>query len=272
MDFLGPDPESRHGSAGSAQIPDGGAAGAPAGLWYTGASPLEDVVGPDGVSGDDGRDRRSDAPAGEEGPAWLGGEVIESGPERPRSESGVQHMAAGARRWWRSTAMAGPWRRRVVAATAALAAAAAIVGLRAGAPAPTAEQPAAAGTQAPVIIYGRARMQPPPFDRLPGRTPIPLPSPLGRPAEAVRGALPATGPTPGERSARAAAELVLGRYCRYPRAYYVQVEDTGDWDQVRATVLRQAYAGSRRLTTLQLRWTGRSYSWQGWPAELARCS
>ncbi len=200
--------------------------------------------------------------------------MLESGPERPPAESGLQRVVRDARRWWRAGGASGPWRRRAVAATAAVAAAGAVVALRAGAPAVPVEQAqaAAGSTSGPVIIYGRARMQPPPFDRLPGRTPIPMPSPIGRPAEAVRGTLPATGPAPAEEAARDAVRLVLGRYCRYPRAYQVTLTAQRGWREVTATVDRRAWADERRLTTLRLRWTGAAYAWQGWPAELARCS
>ncbi|MFL6130599.1 MAG: hypothetical protein ACJ73E_16250 [Mycobacteriales bacterium] len=135
------------------------------------------------------------------------------------------------------------------------------------------EQAAAADiTSAPVIVYARPGLQPPPFDRLPGRTPIPQPSPIGRPAEAVRGALPATGPAPAEQAARDAARLVLGRYCRYPQAYLVVLESSRGWREVTAMALLHTYLEERRLATLQLRWTGQAYSWQGWPRELARCA
>ena len=199
------------------------------------------------------------------------GDVLESGPERPRA--GVDRLARDVRQWWRSVGSGTPWRRRAAAATAALAGAGVLVALRAGAPTIPLEDEAAAAdaASAPVIIYGRARLQPPPFDRLPGRTPIPTPSPIGRPAEAVRGALPATGAI-GEEAARDAARLVLGRYCRYPRAYQVTLEPKRSWQEVTATVLHRTYLGPRRLTTLQLRWTGHTYSWLAWPAELAHCA
>lgn len=296
------------GAAGSA--PADGAAGSVGQVWYAGTTPVGDalgygagdVIGGSGVEAGRGaghqdelvRDtggagvegsgvgsarttgRSGDAAArGDRGIAeagWLGGEVLESGVERPPADSGGQPVVAAARRWWRSTTAAGPWRRRVTVAAAALAAAGAIVALRAGAPVPPPEEPVAASAPGPVIIYGRARMQPPPFDRLPGRTPIPLPSPVGRPADAVRGTLPITGGTPGETAALSAVRLVLGRYCRYPRAYQVELVATHAWREVRASVLRRWYGDSARLTTLQLRWTGRSYAWQGWPTELSRCA
>jgi hypothetical protein len=199
-------------------------------------------------------------------------EVLESGPDRPAGD-GLDRLARDARRWWRRSGPTGPWRRRAVATTAALAAAGVVVVLRATAPTVPLEDAAAADTtSAPAIVYGRARMQPPPFDRLPGRTPIPLPSPIGRPAEAVRGALPATGAI-GERAAREAARLVLGRYCRYPQGFLVLLDGAPGWREATAIVLRRSpYLEQRRLTTLRLRWSGHSYAWQGWPAELARCS
>ncbi len=244
-------------------------------------------AGGSGGTGGSGRGRTEGAghgePAGHGGhvdmlgaasPGWSAGDMLESRPERPPAESGLQRVVRQARRRWRAAATTGPWRRRAVAATAAVAAAGAVVALRAGAPAVPIEQAqaAAGSTSGPVIIYGRARMQPPPFDRLPGRTPIPMPSPIGRPAEAVRGTLPATGPGPAEEAARDAARLVLGRYCRYPRAYQVTLTARQGWREVTATVDRRAWAGERRLTTLRLRWTGAVYAWQGRPAELARCS
>ena len=250
-------------------------------------------TGRDGTGRADATDRRADGagrggpgraePAGRgsdvdllgaASPGWSAGDVLESGPERPPAESGLQRVVRDARRWWRADGASGPWRRRAVAAAAAVAAAGAVVALRAGAPAVPVEQAqaAAGSTSGPVIIYGRARMQPPPFDRLPGRTPIPMPSPIGRPAEAVRGTLPATGPAPAEEAARDAVRLILGRYCRYPRAYQLTLTAQRGWREVTATVDRRAWADERRLTTLRLRWTGAAYAWQGWPAELARCS
>lgn len=292
MDSRGPDPEAPPLSPPS-DGPDG-AAGSDGTVWYAGTLPVDDdldrgVAWTDGAegpgtagSGDDlefsggrfgeegTRDRGEVAANGRLGEVGHpAGEVLESGVERP---AGERRTVVAGRRWWRTATVTGPWRRWTAIAAAALAAAGAIVALRAGAPAPLREEPAAAGTPAPVIIYGRARMQPPPFDRLPGRTPIPLPSPVGRPADAVRGTLPATGAVPDETSALAAVRLVLGRYCRYPRAYQVELDPTGGWREVRASVLRRWYGDSARLTSLQLRWTGRSYAWQGWPTELARCA
>ena len=208
------------------------------------------------------------------GDVLASGEVLESGPQQALGESGLERLANDARRWARGADdSAKPWLRQAMVATAALAVTAAVVVLRAAAPTiPLAEEAAAADTtSAPVIMYGHPRMQPPPFDRLPGRTPIPLPSPVGRPADAVRGGLPVTGPA-GAEAARDAARLILGRYCRYPQAYQIELAGQPTWREVSVTVLRQGYTGQRRLTTLRLRWTGRAYAWQGWPTELARCA
>jgi hypothetical protein len=120
------------------------------------------------------------------------------------------------------------------------------------------------------IVRGQVRRQPPPFDRLPGRTPIPLPAPVDPPGTAA-GALPPTG-APGEQAAHAAARLVVGRYCRWPEAYQVQTDRVRTWRALEALVVRTSYGGSRVVATLQLRWIGRSYAWRGSEAELARCS
>lgn len=293
MDFLGPGPERRgdppwHGGTGGeaagetdprpyrdgfrygdpGPLTDEPAAERSAGGYGAGAETLGYTAG--GAAVTDGRLAGGEVLESRPERPQVGGEVLESGPERP--QGGVDWLARDVRRWWRGVGSATPWRRRAIAATATLAAAGVLVALRAGAPSVPLEEAAAGdAASAPVIIYGRARLQPPPFDRLPGRTPIPTPSPVGRPAEAVRGALPATGPV-GEEAARDASRLVLGRYCRWPRGYQVQLEPKRSWHEVTATILSRTYVGSRRLTTLQLRWTGHAYSWQGWPAELARCA
>lgn len=204
-------------------------------------------------------------------------DLLVSGPERPSGGGGLGRLLRAARRRLRGpgTAAGRSWRRRAVTAVAVLAAAGALLALRARTyPVPPRERPAAAGDGGgPVTVYGRSRLQPPPFDRLPGRTPIPLPSPVGGPyEETVRGALPGTGAGPGEQAARSAARLVLGRYCRFPDAYQIQLAGERRWRAATAVVLRQVYVGPRRLATLRLRWTGGAYAWQGSPAELAGCS
>ena len=54
----------------------------------------------------------------------------------------------------------------------------------------------------------------PPYDRLPGRTPIPVPAQTG---DGLSGPLPAIGGL-DKRAAAAAVDLVLGRYCLDPEA------------------------------------------------------
>ncbi len=120
------------------------------------------------------------------------------------------------------------------------------------------------------VVPGRIRRQPPPFDRLPGRTPIPAPAAVHPPGTAA-GVLPPTG-APGEPAAHAAVRLVVGRYCRWPEAYQVQTDRVRTWRAPEALVVRTSYSSSRVVATLQLRWTGRSYAWRGSEAELARCS
>lgn len=204
-------------------------------------------------------------------------DVLASGPERSPGTNGPGRLLEDARRRLRRpTTAARRWPRAIAAVLALAVVAGALHVLRAGTdPITTGRRPAAlAGDGSPVIIYGRSRLQPPPFDRLPGRTPIPLPSPVrgARDAAAVGGPLPATGTPPGEEAARAAARLVVGRYCRFPEAYRVQPTSGAPWRDLTVLVLGQVYNGPRLVATLRLRWTGDAYAWQGSETEFATCS
>ena len=68
----------------------------------------------------------------------------------------------------------------------------------------------------------------PPFDRLPGRTPIPSPTHAGW---YVHGTLPPTGP-PGRAAAKRATELVLGRFCARPKRYALNIAPEPSWRSV----------------------------------------
>jgi hypothetical protein len=107
----------------------------------------------------------------------------------------------------------------------------------------------------------------PPFDRLPGRTPIPAPSPTGR---ALRGTLPAVG-GPGKAAAERSAALVLGRYCLEPRRYALSLSADLDWRSPTAYALRLDRSYDPLAVRLRLEWTGRSYAWIGSPAQLLSC-
>ena len=172
---------------------------------------------------------------------------------------------------------AAAWRRRGLAVTALLLSVAMMAALRAGAD-PVERRPraaaetidgTAAATPAAPVPPGRPT---PPFDHLPGRTPIAQPWLTVEGRLVVRGELPATGARPGLRAAEAAVRLVLGRYCRVLRALDVRLTDGGGWRTVTGAVTRQVRRISRQIAVIRLRWTGRSYVWQGRGTELARCS
>jgi hypothetical protein len=104
----------------------------------------------------------------------------------------------------------------------------------------------------------------PPFDRLPGRTPIPEPAQTG---DALSGPLPATG-GPDKRAAGAAVDLVLGRYCLDPGGYTFTLDPDHDgtrenYHHVVVLVFRLDGSGSGPDLRLTLDWTGRSYRWLG---------
>jgi hypothetical protein len=171
-------------------------------------------------------------------------------------------------------ASTGPRRHGGLTVVAVLAAVAATAALRAGVePVERRERTAAAAVEdsVPAPVRTRPPVRTAPFDHLPGRTPIPEPwLTVDQGRLVVRGDLPPSR-APSQRAAETAARLVLGRYCRVPRAFRVRVVDGGGWLTVTAVVLRQAHPGPRQLTTVDLRWTGQAYRWQGTSKELTRC-
>ncbi|MFL6128617.1 MAG: hypothetical protein ACJ73E_06085, partial [Mycobacteriales bacterium] len=107
----------------------------------------------------------------------------------------------------------------------------------------------------------------PPFDRLPGRVPIPAPTHAGW---FVRGTLPPTGP-PARASAQRAAELVLGRFCARPDRYTLTFAPGPDWRTVEVLGFGLDRGGDPPAIRLQLAWTGGSYQWTGPAVQLATC-
>ncbi len=91
-------------------------------------------------------------------------------------------------------------------------------------------------------LFGSARPEPvalpafPPYDRAPGRLPIPAPQPVDISRQILGSTLPWTGAAAAEPVARAAAGLVVGRWCRTPSAAAVQLDETDDWQRVTVTV------------------------------------
>lgn len=210
-------------------------------------------------------------------------DVIGSEPERaPRTP--VRSALRAARRRRSGSAPAPSGRRRVLTGVVGVVVAtAAVLALRAGTEpvdpyaGTDVADAAPVGTTAPPNVYGRVRLQPPPFDRLPGRTPIPNPSVDPADRRMVAGPLPRVGDgTPTAANAAAAARLVLGRYCRRPWSYEVATDPVDpSWRQVRAVATRAATATRPRIVIdLRLRWdpAGRAYAWSGAVPQLDTCS
>ena len=107
-----------------------------------------------------------------------------------------------------------------------------------------------------------------PFDRLPGRTPIPVPTVS---AVTVFGRLPATGTEPGKETAIRAVQLVLGRYCLRPDRYTITVVPLDGWMRVGSSVAGLDRGGDGPLIDLTLMWTGEFYEWEGMRDQLRVC-
>jgi hypothetical protein len=183
-------------------------------------------------------------------------DLLSSGPERPPQR---------ASRAWR--------RRSVRLAAVLLVAAATLLLFRS-----TVDSPPSGVARSAVDDRGPAVPLPPqptpPYDRLPGRTPIPEPAQTG---DGLSGPLPAIG-GPDKRAAGAAVDLVLGRYCLEPRRYIYTLEpdrDTSraDWRHVDVLVFRLTDSGSGPAQRIFLDWAedGRSYRWLGFLDILDGC-
>ncbi|HYT09885.1 MAG TPA: hypothetical protein VEL73_04415 [Mycobacteriales bacterium] len=166
-----------------------------------------------------------------------------------------------------------PRRRAGTAAAVILVAAGALLALRAGAePVPPREPAAAAPTDDAGTRWDHGFSLPvPPFDRLPGHTPIPPPTLLPHDSELVTGRLPVVGGRAGRPAAERSAELVIGRYCREPDRLVADVEPDPNWQRVTARVYSKRRSGDPLVMLFQLRWTGRAYVWLGSLPELASC-
>jgi len=151
-----------------------------------------------------------------------------------------------------------------VAAVGVLLAAGAVVAL------PSATEPVRTPPAEPTPAPGglAAVLPGPPYDRLPGRTPIPEPTFLAD--RLLRGSLPAVGAA-GGRAATASARLVLGRYCRRPQMYAVTLDPEDGWRRLRALAIRLDRSTSPPWVVLELAWTGRSYRWTGRSVQLNPC-
>jgi hypothetical protein len=146
-----------------------------------------------------------------------GMDVIDSGPERPAGRGGRalrRALAAAARRTVRIDQRQ---RHTAVVLACVLAAAGSVAALRAGLP-----QPARAHGPIWTVRGG------PPYDLLPGRTPIPPPRLISEDGQGVAGELPATTLSPSRPAVGQAVALVLGRYCRTPATHTVRlIPETG---------------------------------------------
>lgn len=181
-------------------------------------------------------------------------DLLSSGPERPQQR---------AVRAWR--------RRSIRVAAVVVLAGAALLLLRStvdtgspGASRSTVDRSVAATPPRPT----------PPFDRLPGRTPIPAPAQTG---DGLSGPLPAIG-GPDKRAAGVAVGLVLGRFCLDPRRYTFTLTPDGtlghpDWRHVDVLVFGLDDSGSGPELQLFLDWAGddRAYRWLGFLNLLDGC-
>jgi hypothetical protein len=181
-------------------------------------------------------------------------DLLTSGPERPRRVGRI-------------------WRRRGArVAAVVLVAAAALVLLRS-----TVDNPPSgwSGVDSTVVAAPTVPLPPrpiPPYDRRPGRTPIPDPAQTG---DALSGPLPAVG-GPDKRAAGASVDLVLGRYCLDPGHYTFTLDPDrdgtrADWHHVDVLVFGLGDSGSGPALRLFLDWTGRSYRWLGFLTLLDGC-
>jgi len=181
-------------------------------------------------------------------------DLLSSGPERPPPR---------ASRVWR--------RRSVRVAAVVLVAAAALLLLRSAVD----TSPSGLGRSTvddPGPTVSLPPQPTPPYDRLPGRTPIPA---LAQTGDGLSGPLPAIG-GPDKRAAAAAVYLVLGRYCFDPGRYTFTLDPDHDgtredFHHVDVLVFRLDGSGSGPDLRLILDWAGRSYRWLGFLNLLDGC-
>jgi hypothetical protein len=141
-------------------------------------------------------------------------DVIDSGPERPVG-TGRRRLRQTSRALARRLGPLGQrYRRTATVLGVMLVAAAGMIGLRAGLPAGESHTNRTAAWAGPLG---------PPYDQLPGRTPIPAPRLVSQDGQRVVGEVPVFAPAPSEVAARKAVDLVIGRYCRDPGAHSVQL-------------------------------------------------
>ncbi|HEU4349833.1 MAG TPA: hypothetical protein VFR35_18800 [Actinoplanes sp.] len=186
-------------------------------------------------------------------------DVLSSGPERPAGPSGSRAVDAWRRALARRSRQRGV--RRGVAVVAVLVAAGGLGALRSGTDPAVPVSPPAAG--APEV----GSLPTPPFDRQPGRVPIPAPTHAGW---YVRGTLPPTGP-PGRAAAERATQLVLGRFCARPERYALSIAPERSWRSVEVFGFGLDRGGDPPGIRLRLSWTGTSYEWTGAAIDLSIC-
>ena len=193
----------------------------------------------------------------------MGVDLLDSGPERPVSQR-LRRLV----RWrrtvtgWRERARLLPRPARVALAGVLLAATALVV-LRVVVPlSPGGRTWSVDGT--------------PPYDRLPGRVPIPAPSLVSEDGRNVEGSLPVRVSAPqDEGSAREAAMLVVGRYCREPEKVEIRMRPTGGddtwavilWNPGENKLIAAIYLQADRFAGSPIS----TYRWRGWLEQLHRC-
>jgi hypothetical protein len=179
-------------------------------------------------------------------------DLLSSGTQRPPEPPG---WPARARRLWR--------RRGVRVGAVVLAAVAALAVLQLTVdpqPRPRAARPPASA--APTTASGPT----PPFDRRPGRTPIPAPAQTG---DLLSGPLPAVG-GPDRDSARRVAGMIVGRFCSDLSRYKLELEpDTNvqehkdDYHHLGVLVTDRELTDSGPAMRLTLDWERGAYRWTG---------
>jgi hypothetical protein len=175
-------------------------------------------------------------------------DLLSSGQQRP-PEPRARPWLVRARRLWRH--------RGTRAGAVVLVAATALVLLQA-----TVRPERRAGERA--AGAAATQLPAPPFDRRPGRTPIPAPAQTG---DLLSGPLPFTGP-PSRASAARAAALVLGRYCADLGRYGFTVEPYADersidFHHLQVVVVDRVLTDSGTDMELSLDWEGDAYRWFG---------